>query len=601
MPRLVIYRIETKGDDQAHASANKVTLIPDQSKHTTSKNQTPTEEDRKVNMQRCAAREHQQGHEKEPGGQLEKNVQEQHGSSTQASDTNERQLKRKGAMYMRENDTQSNNHTNKKKIDRTQKDESNFQWNSSSFTAPLNYQHGGSFGNYYSNINNLRADSDSCWIFGGNEAAIDIDHLVDSSRFSMMHRPPSVSSNLPTALSSSSTSIYAAYLLDRSRRVNEVERLLVSSSSCLSPFLPSSNTLPSSWNQHTGSYGSFYAPGAARTSATTSSIASLVITSTANSYNTQALTILPSNNQHPQLSLLSPCDFLNSQQAQDEKSIFSAGTGSIGKEERREIKLPTSDEYFIPPNLLPTTTVGANDVNNCSTSSATSSSSSVVNINPHFYDDAESKKVDDQVAARRHEHFSTRPYMSLSLPGDKDSLSPFLCFLREECIEVFKANASIVAERKCNKIVIHQVGIRCRFCAHLPNHKRRAVRSSCFPSSTCRIYQTLNVVVNEHFSRCQEVPLDIKAKFGILKRLKVTTKSSKIYWKHSAELLGLFNTNSGMFMANRLGFTKPLPASTTSPSCPRNYSPAPTRHTITIPIAADFPEVHGNESHRAAL
>jgi len=120
-------------------------------------------------------------------------------------------------------------------------------------------------------------------------------------------------------------------------------------------------------------------------------------------------------------------------------------------------------------------------------------------------------------------------------------LSPFLCFVRSQCIEVFEASTEDVAVRmnSSSKKVLHgQVGFRCRFCAHL-SLRERAGRSSCFPSSVSRIYQSHTMMIKYHFTECMEMPPSLKDQYLCLKEnvSKGVTYSRK-YWI-SAFILGL--------------------------------------------------------------
>ena len=146
-----------------------------------------------------------------------------------------------------------------------------------------------------------------------------------------------------------------------------------------------------------------------------------------------------------------------------------------------------------------------------------------------------------------------RPFMCLGLvKKDKYRLSNFLCFLRAECIEVFKATESDVYERRrSKKVSLGQVGIRCRFCAHAQYPHQRVGRSSSFPSSLNRLYQSVTMMVRDHFSKCKMMLPEVRQKFIIYKnckshiaRKKITIES-KSYWVESASILGMSDTADG--------------------------------------------------------
>jgi hypothetical protein len=145
-------------------------------------------------------------------------------------------------------------------------------------------------------------------------------------------------------------------------------------------------------------------------------------------------------------------------------------------------------------------------------------------------------------------HYTQRQVVSLGLGEDHNWLSQFLCFIRSDLVEVFCANTEDVSTRMNSKVVaLGQVGIRCRFCAHL-RHSDRANRAASFPSSMSRIYQSLTMMVRDHFGSCSEMPDATKATFTALKA-KTTqgATDSKKYWIESAMLLGMADTaNEGI-------------------------------------------------------
>jgi len=144
--------------------------------------------------------------------------------------------------------------------------------------------------------------------------------------------------------------------------------------------------------------------------------------------------------------------------------------------------------------------------------------------------------------------FRSKATMPLATDDDCNWLSDYLCFVRSQCVEVFTATGPDVAYRMNNKkVLIGQVGIRCCFCAHLP-HKKRAGRSSSFPSSISRIYQSLTMMLRDHFVNCSCMPAELKHKYLALKGKKSSpgAADSKRYWSVSAARLGLIDTEEGI-------------------------------------------------------
>ena len=143
----------------------------------------------------------------------------------------------------------------------------------------------------------------------------------------------------------------------------------------------------------------------------------------------------------------------------------------------------------------------------------------------------------------------TRQITTLGCDGDKNWLSSFLCFVRSDCVEVFVAtNDDIAYRRNSRKIKLGQVGIRCRFCVYL-SHQQRSGRSCSFPSSISRIYQSLTMMIREHFPKCRALPHDVKEHYTTLKA--TTSKGeieSKQYWVDSSKEVGLVDTPNGIIL-----------------------------------------------------
>ena len=140
-----------------------------------------------------------------------------------------------------------------------------------------------------------------------------------------------------------------------------------------------------------------------------------------------------------------------------------------------------------------------------------------------------------------------RPVFSLGISEDPNWLSEFHCFVRSDLVEVFRASHDDVTSRN-NSISYQQVGIRCRFCAHLPPSSRSG-RSSAYPSSLRQIYQSFTMMLRDHFSHCESIPASVVSEFNHLKDKPAQgATDSKRYWMYSAKKVGMIDTNEGIMM-----------------------------------------------------
>mmetsp|Transcript_41877 Transcript_41877/g.100536 ORF Transcript_41877/g.100536 Transcript_41877/m.100536 type:complete len:376 (-) Transcript_41877:60-1187(-) len=146
-------------------------------------------------------------------------------------------------------------------------------------------------------------------------------------------------------------------------------------------------------------------------------------------------------------------------------------------------------------------------------------------------------------------HYRERQFVPLATDEDQNWLSDLLCFVRSELVEVFRATDKDVRQRNSSKRVrLGQVGLRCRFCAHI-SQGARVGRSSSFPSSLDRIYQSLTMMLRDHFPRCTIMPKAHLDRFMELKRRTTQgATDSKQYWVHAAREMGLEDTDNGIWV-----------------------------------------------------
>jgi hypothetical protein len=146
----------------------------------------------------------------------------------------------------------------------------------------------------------------------------------------------------------------------------------------------------------------------------------------------------------------------------------------------------------------------------------------------------------------------------LSRTSDEIILSKFQAFLRQH-IEAFAATSEDVYSpiRGRNKpVLLHQVGIRCRHCAHI-SANRRTKGSVYFPSSTMGIYQAAQNMSTMHLQcgLCPEMPESDKTLFAQLIGTKTAGTSSaggRTYWGRCAQQMGLVDTEKGVFVVGNI-------------------------------------------------
>ena len=155
------------------------------------------------------------------------------------------------------------------------------------------------------------------------------------------------------------------------------------------------------------------------------------------------------------------------------------------------------------------------------------------------------------------------PPVLLARDYDDVVLNPLHVFVRSQ-IEVFtatKADLALPAPGRKHPIKLHQVGLRCIHCRDVPSRKR-VKRAVCYPSSVGRIYHSVSDMKFDHFSHCQDLPEDARAKFEALKaegkrssdkkgRKSLSYASSTAQYYHDAAVqMGMKDSRGGIFMAS---------------------------------------------------
>lgn len=161
--------------------------------------------------------------------------------------------------------------------------------------------------------------------------------------------------------------------------------------------------------------------------------------------------------------------------------------------------------------------------------------------------------------------YSQRPKHPLGIDEDHNWLSEFHCFVRSELVEVFRASREDCKTRN-NSIAYHQVGIRCRFCAHI-SPTARAGRSSAFPSSLRQLYQSFTMMLRDHFGKCDMMPLRVRKDFLALKdKPSQGATDSKRFWIYSGMKVGMADSTNGIAVTeNTIATWAKVPPFGTSP------------------------------------
>jgi hypothetical protein len=131
-------------------------------------------------------------------------------------------------------------------------------------------------------------------------------------------------------------------------------------------------------------------------------------------------------------------------------------------------------------------------------------------------------------------------------PADIEWLSELNCFIRKNCIQAFSAtHQDVLKTSKRGRIVIDQVGIRCKFCVHRPL-KDKAVAAVSYPTSMAGIYESVKRWQRVHLPACLDVSDENQAMLDKLQNDTVWVPTTRQYWTDSARAIGMVDTNDGI-------------------------------------------------------
>lgn len=142
---------------------------------------------------------------------------------------------------------------------------------------------------------------------------------------------------------------------------------------------------------------------------------------------------------------------------------------------------------------------------------------------------------------------------SLYAEGDEDHINPIHNIIRRDILEVFveqqpgssssntvqyDANGNNKATKAKHTRFAGRVGLRCRFCKHLPVGSNNANLATIYPESLEGIYRACSVRFQKrHVATCEYIPDSIRTELDTLIREK-SCRGSKNYWVESALRLG---------------------------------------------------------------
>jgi hypothetical protein len=150
-----------------------------------------------------------------------------------------------------------------------------------------------------------------------------------------------------------------------------------------------------------------------------------------------------------------------------------------------------------------------------------------------------------------------RPAIQLYLSCNPEHLSPYQVEIRKQ-IQFFEATPPYVNGQRVkgrNKaIVLGQVGVQCRHCAHVISPQNRAKGSTYFPQKLVGIYQAAQILSTTHLlEACPLVPPESRQNLKDLQQnSKASRTAGKDYWASTAQALGVYEDEHGLRFEDRI-------------------------------------------------
>ena len=182
----------------------------------------------------------------------------------------------------------------------------------------------------------------------------------------------------------------------------------------------------------------------------------------------------------------------------------------------------------------------------------TSSQSSLLQLSsPRASTATTSAMEESKRSTRKRKHFPSTRVQSLALSTDEKYLSSYQILLRQQ-LELFSSDLRdclTSQQGRRRRVQVHQVGLRCRHCAHVALHERG--RASCYyPQKLIGIYQAAQNIATTHLAEsCACIPVGIRDELRRLHQRKDTAVGGKAYWADACVQLGLEDGTDGIYYA----------------------------------------------------
>lgn len=137
-------------------------------------------------------------------------------------------------------------------------------------------------------------------------------------------------------------------------------------------------------------------------------------------------------------------------------------------------------------------------------------------------------------------------------PNDRQAMTPYQVMLRQS-LEYFTAvedDVRTTVQGRRKPVMPGQLGIRCRYCSHLPvaGRMRAAVY---YPRSLMNLYQGAQNIASVHFQQCTEFPPEVLQRLMEEKPRRDFSRVGKPYWSETCRQLGIYEEQDALWFSPR--------------------------------------------------
>jgi hypothetical protein len=142
----------------------------------------------------------------------------------------------------------------------------------------------------------------------------------------------------------------------------------------------------------------------------------------------------------------------------------------------------------------------------------------------------------------------------MALSSDVEQLTVYQVLIRRS-LEYFVAGETDVATSvrgRKQKIRVGQIGVRCKYCAHVPL-RQRSKGAVYYAKSLINVYQAAQNIATAHFATdaaCPFMPSEIREEIAIQRPRRDASKAGRSYWVEACRMMGIVERDDALWFGS---------------------------------------------------